>query len=238
MLFTDSSECFYALYREGIHLDRVLSVGNLTREMLDLALTTLRAETFTRPDAKRDYGLISVDPHSVAQQPGALWKMVELFCDLGRELPLVWMVNPMAFQSLSSDHAKRLDAAGIRLHQHTCVRPAFEYVCGAKCLIANDEDPWLEESKLLGIPTIRLTPEMSFEPCAAQDKSVENRGQDDSNLARFKRLIRDTTLSVRPPDYWDTGTAIRIAGQLTNWQAKAEAQRHAQKTKLVAIDPA
>jgi hypothetical protein len=136
-------------------------------------------------------------------------------------------VSPDSFQLFSSHQTHQLEVAGVRLHQQTSIRPAFDYVCDAKCLIANDEDPWLEESKLLGIPAIFVTPDLTLEPCAEKVTTAQGLGRDDSNLARFKRSIGATVLSVRPPEYWDSGTATRIAGQLITLQAKADDKRDA-----------
>ncbi len=123
ILYTDSSEAFYALYREGIRLDHVHSVGSLTREMLDLVLATLQPDVERPAHSASEYGLIGVDPHAGIHARRPLLKAIELFCEWGGELPMTWLLSPDGFQLVQSLHADRLRASRILLqetHHHSC----------------------------------------------------------------------------------------------------------------------
>ena len=230
VLYTDSSEAFYALYREGIHLDRVHSVGSLTREMLDLALTTLQPGSAGVARPTSEYGLIGLDPHAAFMRGANLLKAVELFCELGRDLPMIWLLSPDGFQLVSSLHVDMLKASRIVLKVHACVRDAFALVRDAKCLISQDEGPWLEEAQLLGVCAIVLTPDLLLEPCESKRDPVSPSLPLDTNLARFRHLLTSAAPLVQPPEYWDIGTATRIASQLVAWYARSDNQVNARLT--------
>ena len=227
ILYTDSSEAFYALYREGIRLDHVHSVGSLTREMLDLALATLQPGAARPGHSASEYGLIGVDPNAGFMRGGQLLKAIDLFCEWGSELPMTWLLNPGGFQLVQSLHADRLRASRILLQEHTTIRAAFDLVRGSKCLISHDQGPWLEEARLLGVCALTLNPDFSLDPCDARRDPVPDTKQVDSNQARLHRLLSTSAPLAQAPEYWDSGTATRIAGQLVAWFAKAETQAHA-----------
>ena len=230
VLYTDSTESFYALYREGIHLDRVHSVGSLSREMLDLALSTWHdaaAQSSPAPSADPAqragvYGVLSVDLRTGFARPRDVAKAVELFCDLSQEMPLVWLLSPEALRYVkTSIHGELLNASRVVLQQNTSVRQAFNLVRAAKCLISQDDGPWLEEARSLGIAALILTNEASLEPCDAKAHSSSIDGSADSSGARFKSLLGAASPMAQVPEYWDAGTATRIAGQLIAWFSKS-----------------
>ncbi len=227
VLYTDSSEAFYALYREGIRLDHVHSVGSLTREMLDLALATLQPGAARPGHSTSEYGLIGVDPSAGFMRGGQLLKAIDLFCEWGGELPMTWLLSPDGFHLVQTLHADRLRASRILLQEHTTVRAAFDLVRGSKCLISHDQGPWLEEARLLGLCALTLNPDLSLDPCDARRESVPDTRQADSNQARLRRLLSAATPFAQAPEYWDSGTATRIASQLVAWFAKGETQAHA-----------
>jgi UDP-N-acetylglucosamine 2-epimerase len=233
VLYTDSTESFYALYREGIRLDRVHSVGNLSREMLDLAMTTLDAAPRavrqpSGPDATLtpgQYGLITVDTRTGFARRRDLSRAVELISELSEDLPMAWLLSPQSLHQIeTSIHAELLKASRVVLKENTHVRQAFSLVRGAKCLVANDDGPWLEEARSLGITALVLTSDATLEPCDSAWESDPVGGAQDSVRARFARLLARAPAVVQPPEYWDAGTATRMAGQLINWFAKSAAQ--------------
>lgn len=232
VLYTDSTESFYALYREGIRLDRVCSVGSLTREMLDIA----RAQEARQgapstvlsidgaPRALGSYGLITVDPLGGFSESGTLSKAIELFSDFSKELPLVWMMSAKGRRLIEySNDLKRIEASNLTLVDLAGVRRSLALLRGAKCLIARDAGDWLAEAKALALPALILTPNSSLESAYSAPGPAVAQVPSDSGRA-IPRLLLEASISVaQPPEYWDGGTASRVAAHLVTWFAKAQA---------------
>ena len=224
--FTDSTESFYALYREGIRLDRVRSVGNLTNEMLDhaLAQTTARgAGNAPTPEAQRapqGYGVVDVVP--AAPDTPVFADTLRRLTTFGAALPLVWAVDAQAYPGLAgSAHAEVLKAARIALVRDTGYSMRLELLRGAKCLVTDRDSRLWEEATALQIPTIALDPIEA--PAAASDGAApQARARDGAaDPADLQRLLTDRTSSGAAPEYWHIGTASRIAGHLVTWLAKS-----------------
>ncbi|MFZ2650129.1 MAG: XrtA/PEP-CTERM system-associated ATPase [Burkholderiaceae bacterium] len=229
ILYTDSTESFYALYREGIRLDCVQSVGCLTREVLDIAAANARgvsAPSTSLSDLDPSlfagsFGLITVDPRIGFTQSASLSTAVELFCELSRELPLVWMMRPESLRFMEySNNAKKIDASQLTLIETTGVRQALALLRAAKCLIGRDEGAWLAEAKALAIPSLVLTPASSLEAPGCAEESVTLAMAGGSGRTRFVRMLESPGSAIQSPEYWDGGTASRIAGHLVGWLSK------------------
>jgi general secretion pathway protein A len=244
--YTDSNESFYALYREGIRLDRVHSVGNLGREMLDLARISLptdagagtRLAVTASPAQATEYGLITIDPSAGFSQPERLAKAVALLRQLGKEMPLLWLLNSEGLRTVTQfGHVGALASARITLITATGVEQALTLMRSAKCLISTDEGPWLEEAKLLGIAALALTEGFVFESVGAR-RAAEAQGQPlppTDHRARLRARMAAGAANVQAPEYWDTGTATRIAAQLIAGFPKTDAEPQARRGAQPAL---
>ncbi len=232
VLYTDSTEFIYALYREGIRLDRIQSVGSLTGEVLGIARVRGNSSpALTGPSSRAaatrlpaTYGLITVDPCTGFSESGSLSTAIELFCELSRELPLVWMVHPEGRRLIEySNSARRIEASGITFVEPTGVRQSLAMLRGAKCLIARDEGAWLPEAKALAILTLVLTPRSSLESTRSAEGAVAPEVLAESNRTDFRDVLESPVSTSQPPEYWDGGTASRIASHLVGWFSKVTA---------------
>jgi general secretion pathway protein A len=228
VLYTDSTESLYALYREGIRLDRVHSVGSLSREAIDTALaSTYRSESAGRPatvagtlPTGSEYALVTVDPRATSN---AL-PIVDALARWSLEMPLVWLLPTAALRVLESSRAlEHVRQAKIRLVAEEGIRQGLALVRGASCVVSGRDGPWLEESQLLGIATRVL--DNIDEPLA-------------SGVGSLRDWMRDHAgTSQAPPEYWNTGTATRIAGHLVALFARANAgsQSGASTTHAISV---
>ncbi|MEQ1693727.1 MAG: UDP-N-acetylglucosamine 2-epimerase [Gemmatimonas sp.] len=197
VLYTDSAEDFYALFREGIRLDRVHSMGSLSREMLDLALSALR-DAHTSLDLahgidpwvlSQPHGMIAIDPGSVSTA-----SMAQLVA-LSRELPLLWPMRSNLFSRFStSGLAEQVKGTRISAMPSQGFLQSLDLLRNSTCLVACSEGEWLDEAKLLGVPTRVF-------------------------VGSPRHMLGAQTATSRSPEYWDTGTALRIAKHLIHWFA-------------------
>ena len=242
IVYTDSAETFYALYREGVHLDRVHSVGNLSRETLDMALTHghgSRAAIGTVPGVDPSilagtFGLITIDPRAPSQQTVELARTVELLSQFSRELPLLWSMRPAAIgQFESSAFAKQVKASRLLPFVSAGFRQSLALLSNSKYLIARPDGPWLEEAKLLGVSSLVLSADASL----GVNGALAEKGEAAQGTA-LSRLIGTPVLTELSPQYWDAGTANRMARHLVAWfAARVDASPTPASTAADAAEP-
>lgn len=226
VLYSDSTESFYTLYREGIRLDRVHSVGSLSREAIDTALASLaRADASVAPVGLADagggeYALVTVDPRTATDAAS----LVETLARWSLEMRLVWLMQPGAMQFLkSSDASSRLRQTTIQLVAEEGIRRGLAWVQGAACLVCGRDGSWHEEARLLGITARTLGSSLR----AGVNGGPKLTGADDSAapapIGLRQWFVEASSTTPAPPEYWNVGTATRIAGQLINLLATAQA---------------
>ena len=218
VLYTDSAEDFYALYREGIHLDRVHSVGSLSREVLDLALSAAReAHTSLDPACGIDlrvlsqpHGMIAIDPRS--EFTASIAQLVEL----SRELPLLWPMRPSLFSRFgASGLAEQIKGARIMAMPSGSFLQSLDLLRNSSCLVGCAGGAWLEEAKLMHVPTrvfVASPPRVgAMIGSAIADISLRPDGLN----PQYK--LGAEAAPDRSPEYWGTGTAARIARHMVRW---------------------
>ena len=222
--YADSTESFYELYRDGIRLDRVYSVGNLARETAALLRTRFKSAPTpesTLPGAGAqmrlaDYGVINIDPikflSDSAQRSAAIRKLSQW----SESLPLIWLTGVDGLRSLTvADVSRCLD--GPRFAAIACegLRPGLDWLLDAKCLVCEDDSVWLREARSIGLPSLLVDRDLNrlsaMQPVDGVQIGV-GEAPPDRNWAL--RVLHEQATLPRPPDYWDTGTATRIATQL------------------------
>lgn len=220
-LYTNKLLTYYTLYREGIPSDRVHCVGSLAANLLHFGLphAVPPLESFARAKLSpvvlndpRGFGLVSL-----ALQPKALDELLPMLCTLGRELPLVWPLREDALVALkSTGQEARLADSGV------VVMPAQGYLeeigllQQARCLIAGSEGELVEEAVTLGVRSITLGNDQSIAPTADASSIVVGRSVEQALKAVREILLTDSA-RVDVPEYWDGGTASRIAKHLRSW---------------------
>lgn len=225
--YADSTESFYALYREGIRLDRVHSVGNLSREVLDLALIKSHSRAASNAATGLDrsmtaapYGLITVDFRTRFVQAPDIAEAIEVFDELSQELPMLWPMPTDALRLLErSVYAESLKASRIVPFACNEFRQMLALLQGAKCLVSHCEGPWLEEAKLMGVPSFILPFDLAATSVAAPEESGPRGAQRKSSGAKLREQMGSAAAMVQSPEYWDAGTARRIATHLIGWLA-------------------
>ena len=220
-LYTNKLLTYYTLYREGIPSDRVHCVGSLAANLLHFGLphAVPPLESFARAKLSpavlndpRGFGLVSL-----ALQPKAMDELLPMLATLGRELPLVWPLREEALVALkSTGQEARLADSGV------VVMPAQGYLeeigllQQARCLIAGSEGELVEEAVTLGVRSITLGNDRSGTPVADPSSIVVGRNVEQA-LKAVREILLTESARVDVPEYWDGGTASRIAKHLRSW---------------------
>ena len=111
---------------------------------------------------------------------------------------------------------KRIAASGLRPVEVGAIAPALRLLQGAKCAIARMQGPWLEESKALAAATLILADDLSLHRVGALAEP-RPAPSGPASPAEFRRVLGVKASSTASPDYWDSGTAMRIASHLIDW---------------------
>ncbi len=229
--FTDSTESFYALYSEGVHLDSVRSVGNLTKEVITEALSRSRATKqagaaspsalVARLPALPEYGFVDADIDVAFSSQETLKRFVSQVCDFGNELPLTWSVRPELFaQLIGADLGTALKAARVTLVRDAGYFARLTLLEPALCLFTFVDGSLVDAAAALNLPTIILRDVEEAQFRVANPSSAPS-GLEGAN---WHARLRDVVAKGRPvpvaPEYWHTGTASRITSQLVAWLPK------------------
>jgi UDP-N-acetylglucosamine 2-epimerase len=229
-LYVNRMDSYYTLYQEGIKSDRVLCVGNLVGDMLkqvlphapspDEILTDANVAT-SYAVAPQGFVLVTLDAGEVTDAPKALQDLLELLCELGAGMPVIWLVDGPTRQLLA-DAAERLQAAGVLL----LPEPGYLQLLGllekAKCLVCGPNAALLEEAVALRIPSVTLNRDPAGTVWLAEAGSPVTGDAADKPLALIRQQLAQPSPAQDAPTYWDSGTATRIANHLLLWLPKAD----------------
>jgi UDP-N-acetylglucosamine 2-epimerase len=220
-LYTAKLQTYYTLYREGIPADRVHCVGNLVADLLHFALPNVvsPAETLKRARVpsgclsdEKGFALLSLDPRA---QP--LDEVLPLLGALGRELPLVWPLREEALLTLKmSGQDERLVDARVTLIASQGYLEELGLLQSARCLITGAEGEFLEEALSLGVRSVTLAHDTAAPAITEGSNTFVGRNVEQA-LAAVRDVLQSPTGRSDVPEYWDGGTANRIAKHLRSW---------------------
>ena len=228
-LYVNRMDSYYTLYQEGIKSDRVLCVGNLIGDMLKHVLPhapspgeilTGAKLPSTHVDAPQGFVLVTARAHEFAEAGAALAAIVELVCELGAELPVIWPVSTDTQLQLAGS-AERLKAARVVLLPESGYLQGIGLLENAKCLVSGPDSALLEEAASLHIPSVTLGWDGAAAALSAEADPPIKGGGSDKPLALVRQQVAQALPAQDSPAYWDSGTATRIANHLLLWLPKS-----------------
>ena len=235
---------YYTLYRVGIPTDRVLCVGDLSDNVVRFAEDhtvqpdeVLRRAGISTAALKnpRGYALATtqLEPHNNPNQDAQ--ELVAKLISVGKELPVLWPVNPFTLQELrESGQAARLDSARIVLIPSLGYLDCIDLLRRARCLIAGETGEFLDEAVSLGVQSLVLGNGIVV-PMKLTEPMQLNVAQGADKLEKLVGDILAVPAARRPvPEYWDGGPAARIAVHLESWLPKQMRSRKTHKMARLA----
>jgi general secretion pathway protein A len=218
--FTDSTASFYALYREGIHLDRVRSVGNLAREVLEQSPVGNRSLLIRAdlPESPLGIGLVSLDLAPTGTDDSTLGTLVATVCELGRQLPLVWVATgPDHERLLASPHLTELQAACVSILPDAGSLSNLAWLRRSRCLVTRENGRLLADALSMRVPTFMVDIDDRWEARPALPTELSDGKVSAPRPSPLERVLTDPAPVDDAPTYWHTGTASRIAAHLVTW---------------------
>ncbi|MEO8155928.1 MAG: UDP-N-acetylglucosamine 2-epimerase, partial [Rhizobacter sp.] len=230
-LYTAKLATYYTLYREGIAADRVHCVGNLVADLLQLASpnAVAPADVFKRARVSpaclsdpKGFALVSVDPRLQS-----LDEILPVLSALGRELPLVWPLQEEAMLALKmSGQEARLAEARVTVLASQGYLEELGLLQSARCLVTGAEAELVEEALSLGVRSITLARDPSLPMSTEGSNTVVGRNAEQAVKA-LHDLLQSGAGRSDVPEYWDGGTASRIAKHLRAWLPQLQRARSA-----------
>ena len=209
------------LRHEGVPDERVRLIGNV---MIDTLLMHLPAARERRAAEKlgladREYGVITLHRPSNVDAPATLSRLVRLFLDLARDLPLVFAVHPRTIAVAERSGISDLIAPG--QDRLICLGPqpyldTISLVSGS-AVVLTDSGGLQEETSVLGVPclTLRENTERPITVRLGTSRLVGNASE------RIAAAFADVLNKAWPPGQaiplWDGHSGERVAKELAAW---------------------
>ena len=201
------------LQREGVPDEKIRLVGNI---MID-SLVRMQPKALVRQTPIRlgvdpgGYALLTLHRQSNVDDPGTLLRLLNLFADLSRKLPIVFPVHPRTKKQMES--LGYTAPATFRLVEPVDYLDSLCLQQQAK-LVLTDSGGLQEETSYLGIPCLTLRPNTE-RPMTVELGTSTIVGNDEKHIREtFEQVLAGRYKQGRPIPLWDGHTAERVADSL------------------------
>ena len=212
ILWTPSPDADRNLAREGVAEEKVIRVGNIMIDSLEMLRSRIESEaTFTEwglPDA--GYGLITLHRPANVDDPEKLKKLCDLLIAVSRQKPILFPVHPRTRKNLEAfglmDMLAPESSISLTEPQSYIRFMSLVFHCG---FAITDSGGIQEETTYLGIPCMTLRPNTERPVTVEQGTnrlfSIESLKEEVETYGFFAFQRRAITI-----DLWDGKTADRV----------------------------
>jgi UDP-N-acetylglucosamine 2-epimerase (non-hydrolysing) len=215
LLWTPSSDGDENLLREGIDPKKIVRVGNIMIDSLEMMrLQIQKVSVFQNYGfQKLGYGVVTLHRPANVDAPEILAKLTEMLVRISGRLPLIFPVHPRTKKNLEGAglYGQLKKIKSICLVEPLSYVPFMNLVFNCR-LVLTDSGGVQEETIYLGIPCLTLRPNterpVTVTPGTNQlcnPQNVEN---------HFERVMQNTGHERRIPDLWDGRTASRVVASI------------------------
>jgi UDP-N-acetylglucosamine 2-epimerase (non-hydrolysing) len=215
VLWTPSPDGDENLIREGVAAAKIVRVGNIMIDSLEMMRGTIEAQQ-ARADyglTKGGYGVITFHRPANVDNPDVLAALCDALVDISARLPLIFPVHPRTRKNLQeSGLLDRLQKTKTIILSEPLNYVRFMSLVFDCRLVLTDSGGIQEETTYLGIPCLTMRPNTerpvtitqgTNRLCTAVDIKVQ-----------AERLLSQAVTSATVPEWWDGNTAGRVVASI------------------------
>lgn len=227
VLWTPSIDGDEHLMNEGIPEHKIVRIGNIMIDSLEMQRDTINAEKTAEKnglDAGK-YAVVTLHRPANVDTKDALQDLLDTMCRVSETLPLAWPLHPRTKAKMQEFdlYTQFENAENILPLEPLGYSPFMSLVQDSACVIT-DSGGIQEETTYLGVPCLTLRPntERPITITAGTNTLVTTKNLEDY---LEKALSQDKT-TQNPPELWDGQTALRAVKSLKE-QVKQKTQQAA-----------
>ena len=215
ILWTPSSDGDENLIQEGISEDKIIRVGNIMIDSLEMMRPTIEMENAIKKYGLENggYGLVTLHRPANVDDPDALKKLCHVFKQVSERVPLIFPVHPRTKKNLEMNglYSSLKNASGMYLDEPVSYVPFMNLLFNCKFTIT-DSGGIQEETTYLGIPCLTLRPNTERPITVAQGtNSLVNV---DDVEKKVNKILSTGAVEPKIPKLWDGRTATRVVDSI------------------------
>jgi UDP-N-acetylglucosamine 2-epimerase (non-hydrolysing) len=211
-LWTPSYDADENLQREGIAPEKIVRVGNIMIDSLELMRAKIEPlKEYAKHNLKpQEYGVVTLHRPANVDDPKILKSLCDALIEISTKIPLIMPVHPRTKKNLVENNLwdELADTDNLHLVDPLGYKNFMSLIFNCK-LVITDSGGIQEETTYLGIPCLTLRPNTE-RPVTITDGT--------NKLSTIAEILIDTDEALKnkhkrlqPPDLWDGKTAARIA---------------------------
>lgn len=217
LLWTPSSDADTNLIQEGINPERIIRVGNIMIDSLEMLRDNIINSAFYKKFSltPKEYGVVTLHRPSNVDNPHILKKLCEILLQISRKTTLVFPLHPRTRKNLEqcSLMDKLNQAADLLILEPERYIHFMNLVFHCRFVIT-DSGGIQEETTYLGIPCLTLRPNTERPITVLYGTNRLCSEQDIEKQVEI--VLNGKCLQHKIPEMWDGKTAQRVTTSIMN----------------------